>query len=250
MTMLAAVPTRPRLRRAAREAKPIDLRALDEEQLATLAEKLCGSAVPGVRMSEREFVDWSFERVEAEWVDGEVILMAPANDEHESIDEWFGRLLGNFVEESDLGSVRRNMFVRLARQRRLRVPDLMVITTASRERVKPTYIDGPPDVVIEIVSPDSRNRDRRDKFLEYQAASVQEYWIIDPLARTIDLYVLVKGKYRDVALADGRLHSMVLKGFYLRPTWLFGGTRPKVAAVLKEFASGSARRRGKTRRAK
>ena len=198
-------------------------------------------------MTEDEYEAWCDSDVNAEWVDGEVILMAPANNEHESIDEWFGRLLGNFVEESDAGVLRRNMFVRLAKQRSRRVPDLTVITTASRERVKPTYIDGPPDVVVEIVSPDSRNRDRRHKFLEYEAAGVREYWIIDPLARTVDLYVLANGKYRDVWTVNGQLRSVVMSGFYLRPEWLFGSARPKVAAVLKEFAAAP-RRAAKPRR--
>jgi Uma2 family endonuclease len=248
MTMLAAPDARaqhhrPRRRPSSpRENGRIDLRVLDEEQLAQLAEELCGSPVPGVRMTEQEFVAWSFDRVDAEWVDGEVILMAPANTDHETLDEWFGRLVGQFVEKHALGQVLRNVFVRFARQRRRRVPDLLVITTANLARVKPTFIDGAPDVAIEIVSPDSRNRDRRDKFLEYQAAGVAEYWIIDPLAGTVDLYVLVDGKYREVGLADGRLRSAVLKGFYLRPIWLFGGARPKVAAVLKEFAAARARK--------
>lgn len=244
MTLLDATDVRPR-----RQSQRIDLREMDEEQLADLAEALCGSPVPGVRMTEREFVAWSFDWVDAEWVDGEVFLMAPANNEHETIDEWFGRLLGNFLEERGAGVLRRNMFVRLPRQRSRRVPDLMVITTASQGRVKPTYINGPPDIVVEIVSPDSRNRDRRDKFLEYQAAGVPEYWIIDPLARTIDLYVLRDGKYREVTPIDGQLRSAVLDGFYLRAAWLFGNARPKVATVLKEFASARGRR-GKTRRAK
>lgn len=252
MTMLAATDVRPRYRRrtSPRDSGRIDLRALDEEQLAQLAEELCGSPVPGVRMTEREFVDWSYERVDAEWVDGEVILMAPANTDHETLDEWFGRLLGDFVEEGNLGKVLRNVFVRFARQRRRRVPDLLVVTTANLDKVKPTFIDGAPDVAIEIVSPDSRNRDRRDKFLEYQAAGVAEYWIIDPLAGTVDVYVLVDGKYREVALIEGQLRSTVLKGFYLRPAWLFGGARPKVAAVLRELATARSRKTKSPRRAK
>lgn len=231
MTMLAATDVRSHRRRSSpRRNGPIDLRTLDEEQLADLAEELCGSSVPGVRMTEQEFVDWSFDRVDAEWVDGKVILMAPANTDHETLDEWFGRLLGDFVEERDLGKVLRNVFVRFARQRRRRVPDLLIVTTANLGKVKPTFIDGAPDAAIEIVSPDSRNRDRRDKFLEYQAAGVAEYWIIDPLAGTVDLYMLVDGKYHEVAL--------------------FGDARPKVAAVLKEFAAARSRKAKTPRRAR
>jgi Uma2 family endonuclease len=251
MTMLDAVPFRSRRRRppTGANARVAALRGMDEGQLADLAEELCGAPVPGVRMTEQEFVDWSFDRVDAEWVDGEVILMAPANTEHEMLDEWVGRLFGEFVEQGDLGKVLRNVFVRFARQRRRRVPDLLVVTNASLPKIRPTFIDGAPDVAVEIVSPDSRNRDRRDKFLEYQAAGVREYWIIDPLARTVDLYVLADGKFRNVEPVDGLFRSAVLSGFYLRAAWLFGNGRPKVAAVLKEFAAARGRR-AKPRRAK
>ena len=250
MTMLATAPTRPRLRRAAREAKPIDLRAMDEEQIATLAEKLCGSAVPGLRMTEREFVDWSFEHVDAEWSDGEVILMPPVSDEHNDLDTWLTALVRMFAESRSAGIVRNNMFVRFARRRRRRVPDLMFIAAAHAERVTPACVDGPPDLIIEIVSPDSRNRDRREKFFDCEASGVREYWIVDPLMRTVDLYVLTGKKYRAVEAVDARLWSTVLDGFYLRDAWLFGKALPKVAAVLKKFSSGPARRGGKTRRAR
>src|SRR5688572_26546059 len=124
MTMTVLADARPHHRRRASSLHKgrIDLRALDQEQLDDLAEELCGSPVPDVRMTEQEFVDWAFNWVDAEWVDGEVYLLAPANNEHETIDEWFGRLLGNYLEELGAGVLRRNMFVRLARQRSRRVP--------------------------------------------------------------------------------------------------------------------------------
>jgi Uma2 family endonuclease len=215
---------------------------MDDEQLALLAEQLGGRPVPTVRMTEREFVDWSLYRVEAEWVDGEVILMAPANQEHESLDEWFGRLLGDFIEQRESGVLLRNMFVRFSRRRRLRVPDLMFIAEANRRRIRPTVIEGPPDLAIEIVSPDSQNRDRRDKYEDYQSAGVREYWIIDPLSRTLDAYALRGRKFQPIELKDERMQSSVLPGFYVRLDWLFGRHRPKVAQALKEMGvKGSTR---------
>ena len=218
-----------------RRAPPtIDLQNLTEEEVADLAERLAGRTVPGVRWTERQFVDWAFGRFDAEWADGEVILMPPVSDEHDSLDEWLGRLVGEFVERRRLGVIRRNMFVRLPRQRRRRVPDLMFVAGENRARIRPTVINGPPDLMVEIVSPDSQNRDRREKYLEYEAASVREYWIIDPLSRTLDVCTLRGRRYRAAPPRDGRVESAVLPGFYLRPEWLFGEQRPKVAEVLRE----------------
>ena len=233
MTTMQLHAVRTRARR--RPPSAPDVRAMDEEQLAELAERLNGAPVPGLRMSEREFVDWAFERVDAEWVDGEVILMAPANQDHETLDEWLGRLLGEFIEQRDLGSLLRNMFVRLGKRPSRRVPDLMFISNARRARIRPTYINGGPDLIVEFVSPDSRNRDRRDKYFDYEAGGVREYWIIDPMAKTIDAYALRGRRYEAIAPEGNRIDSRVLPGMYLRTKWLFGRDRPKVAQVLKEF---------------
>lgn len=239
MTTMPLHPMRTRSRRRALAATHVSapkVRAMDEEQLAELAERLNGAPVPGLRMSEREFVDWAFEHVDAEWVDGEVILMAPANDAHESVDEWLGRLIGEFSEQKGLGILRRNMFVRFAGQRRRRVPDLFFISTARRDRVRPTYVDGAPDLIVEIVSPDSQNRDRREKYLEYSTAGVREYWIIDPMSKTFDAYALRGRKYVALGAGDGSVRSRVLTGFVMRAEWLFE-RRPTVAQVLKELAA-------------
>ena len=228
--------TQPKRGRAAAAANgKVNLRAMSAEDLAELAEQLDGAPVPGVRMSEDDFVEWALNHVDAEWVDGEVTLMAPANDDHDDLEKWLTALLYQFIEAKSLGFLRGNMFVRFSRRRRRRVPDLMFISSANRRRIRPTYIDGPPDLIIEIVSPDSRNRDRRDKFLDYEAGGVREYWIIDPLLRRLDVYRLKGRKYQDAAADGDKVYSQVLPGVFLRAKWFFGKSRPKVSQLLKEF---------------
>ena len=224
-----------RYRAPGRRNGRVNLRLLDVEQLATLAEELDGEPVPGVRMTEVEFVKWSLDRVHAEWVDGEVILMAPVSDAHDSVERWLTTVLYLFVEAKSLGVVRGDMFVRFGPRRRRRVPDLMFISNARRSRIRPTYIEGAPDVVFEIISVDSRNRDRRDKYFDYEAGGVREYWMIDPLNKTIDAYALRGRKYEEIQPVEDRIESKVLPGLFLRGKWVFGKQLPKVSQVLKEF---------------
>ena len=54
--------------------------------------------MPGVTMTESEFVAWCNEDVRAEWVDGEVFIMSPSNVEHDDLQIWLIRLLGEYVE--------------------------------------------------------------------------------------------------------------------------------------------------------
>ena len=111
----------------------------------------------------------------------------------------------------------------------------MFISNTRRHRIRPTYIDGAPDLIVEIVSADSRNRDRRDKYFAYEAGRVREYWIIDPLLETLDVYALRGRKFEEITAVDDRIYSRVLPGLFLRAKWLFGKHRPKVAQVLKEI---------------
>jgi Uma2 family endonuclease len=186
-------------------------------------------------MTERQFLDWRPEELRAEWVDGEVILVAPANDGHDSLEIWLTAILKLFLDESELGELRSDMFVRFAQRHRLRVPDLMVIANDHRDRIRQTIIEGPPDVIFEIISPDSRNRDRRAKYLEYEAVGVREYWIIDPLVQRVDCYVLHGKAYQQTNEIKGWLPSVVLSGFSLRPDWLWPRPLPKVSRVLKQM---------------
>ncbi len=222
------------------ESTVVDLKRLDQADLADLAVELAGQPVPGVRMTAQEYLDWAVgQERDAELVEGRIILMPPGNIDHETLDEWLGRLFGNLVEQREIGRVLRNMAVRMTSVATFRVPDLLFITNQNVGRIKKTFIDGPPDLAVEIVSPDSSNRDRREKYHEYEAAGLREYWVLDPLYRTFDLYCLVDGHYQATAAdGDGRLASVVLPGVALSPADLFENRR-KVAELLKRFA-GSA----------
>jgi Uma2 family endonuclease len=204
-------------------------------ELYELAERLHGRPVPGERMTEAEFVDWCPEELRAEWVDGEVILMSPVGVEHDELDLWLSRLIGDFVEERDLGVIHYNVFVRLATQRRRRVPDLMFISRSRLGLLKRTSLDGAPDLIVEIISPDSQSRDRREKYQEYEKAGVCEYWIIDPLSQTVELYRLRGKKFVQVREEGDELESCVLPKFRLKPAMLWRRPLPKVASVLRQM---------------
>ena len=211
--------------------------AIDE-----LPEELNGQPIPNLRMTEKEFLEWCHgqEGVKAEWVDGEVIVMAPASGEHVDLDGWLFAVVLMFVERHDLGIVRGPGFAaRFGARRRLRVPDLMFISKARMKLLKPNHLEGAPDLIMEIVSPDSESRDRREKYLDYQAAGVREYWIVDPLTQTVELYLLGQNKkYRRILPTDDKLKSQVLRGFYIREKWLWQRPLPKLARVIKELGSG------------
>jgi Uma2 family endonuclease len=193
---------------------------------------------PGRRMSEEEFVAWIWEKTRAEWVDGEVILMAPVSGIHDELGWWLRSLVQHFVEHHSLGIVRGSEFmVRLPKQRQRRMPDVSFVAADRAAIVLENYTDGPPDLAMEVVSPGSIARDWREKFESYQRAGVKEYWIVDPSTSRMEAYTLARGgkKYRQIEETPAGIRSIVLPGFRIKPEWAFAQRRPSIFVIAKEL---------------
>jgi len=229
MTTLT-VPTLPR-------SRPVrSTLTTDPEKLAAMADELNGRAVPGVRLTERQFVEWYPDGVRAEWANGEVFLMATPSGENVDLSIWLTRVLIEFVEHHDLGLVRGPFAVRLGELRRLRAPDILFVAKSRLHLLRKNHLEGPPDLAVEVVSPDTAVRDWQTKHAEYAAAGVKEYWVADPLIRRFEAYALHRKKYRLLPTDDaGRVHSKLLKGLHVKPAWLWRSPLPRVSTVLKEI---------------
>jgi Uma2 family endonuclease len=119
-----------------------------------------------------------------------------------------------------------------------RMPDLFYIAGESSSRNIHTYRDGPADLVVEVVSPESDARDHGEKFVEYEAAGVPEYWLIDPLRPQATFYVLGEdGRYRPGQIEDGVYRSCALAGFWLRVEWLWQRPLPRVREIARELGA-------------
>ncbi|HEV3344787.1 MAG TPA: Uma2 family endonuclease [Pirellulales bacterium] len=195
---------------------------------------------PGRIMTEEEFLVWCDDETRAEWVDGEVIVMSPASIVHNRLTRFLLSLLQDYVQERGLGEAFGTDFSARLNSKRRRLPDVLFVASDRADRLHKNHFEGAPNLIIEVVSDDSVDRDWRVKYLEYQAAGVEEYWVIDPLYRRIEAYSLDSDKaYRSIEPGDGRIASRVVPGFYLRPEWLWRELLPKVPVVLKELLGES-----------
>jgi Uma2 family endonuclease len=161
-------------------------------------------------------------------------MHSPASDHHQDISDFLTSVLRAFVETRQLGIIRSAPFqMRLAHSGR--EPDLLFLAYEHLERRKGTYLDGPADLVVEIMSPESAARDRGEKFYEYAEAGIPEYWLIDPLREQAEFYQMdASGSYRPALPdAEGIYHSKVLPGFWLCVDWLW--RLPPVLDVLRQL---------------
>ncbi len=94
-------------------------------------------------------------------------------------------------------------------------PDIVVIRRESLPIIDELNIQGAPDLVVEVLSPSNPAHDRKLKYDLYAEAGVQEYWIVDPHIRSVEIHVLQDGTYEHLGKwGEGETaRSVVLKGF-------------------------------------
>ena len=207
--------------------------------LGIITEKT-GATSPIVPPTKISFADFliKYDGQFAEWIDGEVILTMSASDRHQNLESFLSAILRCYVEENDLGVIRTApLAMKLSKQNRGREPDLFFVSNKNLSRLKKNYLDGAADLVIEIISPESRGWDRGDKFYEYEKEGVKEYWLIDYERKQIEFYNLGKDGIYQFSRADDDnvFHSKVLKNLKLKVDWLWQEKLPSLLDVLKEW---------------
>lgn len=92
-------------------------------------------------------------------------------------------------------------------------PDLIAIATKHEHRVGQVKIEGPPELVVEILSPSTKHLDRGAKRDLYERSGVLEYWVVDTKKKAITQHVLVDGCYRERLVTEGVVNSTAFLGF-------------------------------------
>ena len=137
-----------------------------------------------------------------ELIDGVIYNMASPALRHQSISGAIYRQLWNYVDSQggDCIPFIAPTDVRLDRdERTMVVPDVFVICQPDDDRMdNDKYINGAPDLIIEVLSPSTRRKDMFTKLYKYEEAGVREYWIVDPNKEKVIVYIF--GEESDVSL--------------------------------------------------
>lgn len=189
------------------------------------------------RMSYEEFLRWSADGMHAEWENGEVIFMTVRADNNR-IQVFLLSLLRAVMGATTDGDLFCEPF-----QKKTgpdlpgRSPGIFFVRDERRDIVREHHIEGPADLVIEIVSPDSAVRDRGDKYYEYEKGGVREYWLIDPMRKTADFYLRDSDGFFRATTADasGVYHSREFPELALRIEWLWQSRLPTLMTAMKEM---------------
>ncbi|MCL2249400.1 MAG: Uma2 family endonuclease [Oscillospiraceae bacterium] len=132
-----------------------------------------------------------------ELIDGKAYLMSAPNYSHQKVSGNFYLQLGNFLKGKKCEVFYAPFDVRLNADTlddTVVQPDLMVVCDKDKLSGGKGVV-GAPNLVIEILSPSNPNHDRVTKFKKYCETGVHEFWIVDPVAKTVTANILSDGKY-------------------------------------------------------
>lgn len=148
-----------------------------------------------------------------EFTDGVIEVLPMPTDSHQVILLFLYDLLKAYLQGRGGKVLVAPLRVQI-RPGKYREPDILLILDASDPRRQNAFWLG-ADLVMEIVSPDTSERDTVEKPRDYAAAGIPEYWIINPLNETVTVLHLQDDAYitQDLAIRGETAHSTILQGF-------------------------------------
>ena len=156
----------------------------------------------GMRMSLDEFL--SFGKTDGKWEldDGVLYIMPSGTRDHQFLDLEFSRRIADYIDsfEQPPAHIYHEMTTILSRElQRAPEPDIVIVREGRPGVLQGRWVEGAPDIVIEILSTD-RNRDLVRKRQIYAEAGVREYWPVDPRNDTVTQLELRDGEYFERAI--------------------------------------------------
>jgi Uma2 family endonuclease len=196
-------------------------------------ERLLPEDIVATDVSFEDYLDHHAEH-HREWINGVVVKTVAISERHDELYSFLRRMLEAYFAFNPIADVRGEPFV-MKLPTRGREPDIMVIMHNNPHARRKTYLDGPADIVIEIVSRGSERTDLGDKFVEYEQGGVREYWIVDHLRRRTFFY-----RRNEEGLfilftedADGSYTTPLLPKFRLHVPTLWKSMLPNILEVVE-----------------
>jgi len=158
-----------------------------------------------------------------EIVEGELLVVPAPYLNHQRILRKLGTALSGFAERQGIGEVFYAPCDVVLSMENVVQPDLLLVTNERNAILTAANIQGPPDLVVEVLSESSKRRDLEIKRKLYAKYGVREYWIVDPEARTIEVLICGESGYVSGGVygVEDRLSSAMLPGLGLQVSEIF-----------------------------
>ena len=174
-----------------------------------------------------QFVELVEDGKKADLLDGMICMASPDSRKAALVNGFLTSLLGLFIEKKRLGEIYGPRSAFRLSDTYAPEPDLAFVPRDRLHLWEGAIFKGAPDLAIEIIAPDSVNRDTVVKREVYERAGVKEYWMVHILDARCTFLRLYGKKYRDLTPESGSVfRSEEVPGFWLDPAWIFAEERP------------------------
>lgn len=164
----------------------------------------------------RKFYEDFEDGQKAEFIGGEVIVHSPARDKHLVVRQRLEAMFVIYASLHDLGEVRGEKCLCVF-PRNDYEPDVVFFRPDKAAQLTPATVKYPiPDLIVEVLSESTEERDRGVKFQDFEAHGVNEYWIVDADAEVVEQYVR-QGERLQLTLksGSGEISSPTIAGLCL-----------------------------------
>ncbi|HHV55675.1 MAG TPA: Uma2 family endonuclease [Firmicutes bacterium] len=180
---------------------------------------------PAIKFTIEEYMAIGESDKRYELIEGELLVTPSPNVEHQRILRRLTDVIERFVEGNDLGEVFFSPLDVILSDTNVVQPDLFFVAKNRLGIITRDNVQGPPDLIVEVLSPSTDARDRQLKRTIYSKYGVKEYWIVDPQARTVEV-LRVGPEWTGLALVSvipegGTLTTPLLPGLAVPVAVLF-----------------------------
>ena len=178
---------------------------------------------PKVKLTVADYLETP-EGAAYQLMDGELILAAAPNNQHQRVNRSLLLALHRFISDHNLGEVWFAPFDVVLSDHDVVQPDLLFVSHSRDAIITAANIQGAPDLAVEVLSPSTEGYDRGYKRELYARHGVREYWLVDPDLETIEVLTPGNGGFVCYALYNRRetLTSPLLPGLAVALAAIFG----------------------------
>lgn len=156
-------------------------------------------------------------------IGGELVMTPSPTPYHQMVSMKLELKMAGFVLEKGLGIVLDAPIDVYLEETETYQPDIIFISNERLFIIEEKRIKGAPDLVVEILSPNTGYYDLRSKYKVYEKSGVREYWLVDPQSKSVQVFCLREGKFTLAQEVEqhGTVQSRVIPGFAIQVESIF-----------------------------
>ena len=186
-------------------------------------------------LTAEDFLEWLEPGICADLIDGEIAMHSPVSVRHADLLNFLDGILRLYVDRRRIGFLYREVVAVRLSARNTFQPDLAFYRAERRSAIRHNHVDGAPDLVVEVLSPRTADRDTGPKFAAYERHGVLEYWILDPETLAHRFYRRAGELLVEYAAGSAKIDSRAVPGFFVMREWLDPRRTPPILEAFNRI---------------